>query len=164
MNETARNVAAGSESARSVYYAQSQLACTVEQAWPRMLAYQDWNPGFVGGTVSRLRGQPASEGELVLISLVDAAGNPVPEFYAETLKVVPLRHIVWDVYPKAGEAFRNFLDFELTPAAHDRAEFRIHCYTQDRLTGALLEQQRAQSQAGLNALATAFREHCQELI
>src|SRR5262245_58205337 len=103
----------------TVYYAESLVNCTLRKAWKIMLDYQSWNPTFAEAEVIPVRGEPSTEGELVLIrkSLTDVKGEPLPQFYAETVKVVPDRRIVWYVYPKEGDAFRNFVDFGLTEVA-----------------------------------------------
>jgi hypothetical protein len=146
----------------SVYYGESLVRCKIDYAWKVMLDYQAWNPTFVGAEVMPVRGDYRTEGELVLIkkSLSDVHGEPLPQFYAETIKVVPRRNIVWFVYPVEGDDFRNFVDFGLLegPAG---VTFRIDYYAQNRLSGDLLLKERTQSQATLQHTADAFKEYCE---
>jgi hypothetical protein len=151
-----------SQWAASVYYAEIVIGCELERAWERMLDYEAWNPSFQGAQVHRVRGEARAEGELVLIkkAIVDSAGNPWPEFYAETVKLVPQSHVVWYLYPKEGDAMRNFVDFELT-AISSAVRFNIDYYAQSRVTGEALSRERKEMQAALNDLTLALKRHCE---
>jgi hypothetical protein len=145
----------------SVYYAQSVVRCPLTKAWETLLDYEAWNPTFVGAHVVPVRGEPRTEGELVLIrkSLTDVKGEPL-EFYAETVKVSPQRHIVWYVYPKEGQAFRNFVEFGLAEA-FSGVQFDIRYYAQNRLPAQLLIQERNATAAILRDSALAFKRYCE---
>src|SRR5882672_7461797 len=97
----------------SAYFADRLVDCALEKAWIALLNYQAWNPHFAGVDITRIRGNPSSEGELVLIKdrIPYVKGEDPPEFYAETVRVIPHTSIVWCVYSKVGDAFRNFVDF-----------------------------------------------------
>jgi hypothetical protein len=146
----------------SVYYAESVVNCSLEKAWTVLINYRAWNPTFADAEVALVHGQRSTEGEVVLIkkSLKDAAGEPSPEFYAETVKVVNQRRIVWYVYPRKGQAFRNFVDFGLT-AASSGVKFNIQYYAQEQLPQELLIKNRKEYQAGLDHLAIAFKSYCE---
>jgi hypothetical protein len=146
----------------SVYYAESEVECTLAKAWEILLDYPAWNPTFAGAQVSTVKGAPRTEGEVVLIRkpLLDVKGEPIPEFYAETVKLAPQRHIVWYVYPKAGEDFRNFVDFGLAETAHG-VRFNIYYYEQNLLSGELLEKQRRDYAAALQHTANTFKAYCE---
>jgi hypothetical protein len=144
----------------SVYYAESLVNCTLQDAWLKMLDYKAWNPDFANAKTSLARGEIQTEGELTLITLFDAKRDPVAEFYAETAKLLAPHHIVWYVYPKEGDAFRNFVDFALdeTPSG---VKFSIHYYAQNPLSGDALAQLRSDMKASLRNLTIAFKEHCE---
>lgn len=146
----------------SVYYAEILVNCTKEKAWKAMLDYQAWNPTFIGAQVTPVCGKPGTEGEVVRIGkqLSDVNGDPLPEFFAETVKVVPERHIVWYVHPKEGDAFCNFVDFGLVEAGGE-VKFQVLYYEQNRLSGSVLLRQREQFEATLLAVAAAFKSYCE---
>lgn len=146
----------------SVYYAESIVRCTLAQAWEAMLDYQSWNPTFVGAQVIPVKGEPRTQGEVVLISkrLTDLKGEPLPEFFAETVRVVQHRHIVWYVYPKDREGFRNFVDFCISEAAGG-VRFSIQYYEQDLVSGELLVEHRNNNTATLEQSAAAFKTYCE---
>jgi hypothetical protein len=148
--------------AASVYYVHGALNSTIEKAWTRMLNYEAWNPSFAGAHVTLIRGQRRCEGELILIkkAIIDSAGQPWPEFYAETVKLVPSQHIVWYIYPKEGDAFRNFVDFGLAEDSSGLS-FNIHYYAQSRVAGDALLQQRKEMEIALGELVAAFKAHCE---
>jgi hypothetical protein len=146
----------------SVYYAESVVNCGIEKAWKVMLDYQAWNPSFVGAEVTSVSGQARAEGEIVMIKkqLIGANGEPLPVFYAETVKVVPHRHIVWYVYKKQGDSFRNFVDFGLSEAPSG-VRFNVYYYAQNQISAELLIENRRQSEVSLQNLATAFKRYCE---
>lgn len=148
--------------APSVYYVESFVSCSLRKAWELMLDYRAWNPSFADAEVTRVSGEPNTVGEIVLIkkSLLDVTGEPLPEFYAETVKLVPFNHIVWYVYPKAGDSFRNFVDFGLAESPGG-VKFYIDYYAQNPLSGELLAKERQQSESGLRDLTLAFKNHCE---
>lgn len=146
----------GGEWAASSYYASSLVHCPLEDAWRSMVNYPAWNPGFVGSRVTRVQGDPNVEDEIVLIELVDGRGDPLPPFYAQTLNVVPWRRMVWYAHDARGNAFRNFISFELVPEPHGIV-FSIHWYALDRLTGPSLTEHRKATELGLQQLADAFK-------
>lgn len=144
----------------SVYYARSVIACPLDIAWQHLLSYETWNPGFRGAQVTRVSGHPREEGELVLIQTLDQTGAALPAFYARTVRLVPHHHVVWIVYPKEGSSFHNFLDFGLIELP-GRVQFNVCCYTQDKLSGEALGQQRTAFQRDMNTIAAAFKDHCE---
>jgi hypothetical protein len=145
----------------SVYYAEGTVSCSLQNAWRLLLDYEAWNPSFIGAQVSLVAGKKGSEGEIVLIkkSIVDANGEPWPQFYAETVKLVREQHIVWYLYPKEGDAFRNFVDFGLSEVGSG-VRFNIYYYSQTQVAGEALAQQRTEMKAALGDLVTAFQNHC----
>src|SRR5687767_2235836 len=143
----------------SVYYVESSVRCRLHDAWRIMLDYKAWNPDFARAETALVRGTTGSEGELTLITMLDEHRAPVSQFYAETVKVVAPHHIVWYVFPKEGDAFRNFGDFwlEETPSG---VTFRIHYYAQNAVPVQALAQLRADTEASLRNLAGAFKRYC----
>jgi len=144
----------------SVYYAESVVRCPLDEAWHAMLDYQAWNPNFTNAQVTLVDGVPGQEGELNLISIHGGDGAVLAEFYSRTVKLVLLRHVVWYVYPKQGESFRNFVDFWLEQT-ESGVRFRIFYYAQNWLSCQQLSQERASSEAALNSLAAAFKQYCE---
>lgn len=163
MEASTKNGGAGTPGCSvSVYYAASLVNRSLQDAWRTMLDYQAWNPSFVGATVMAVRGSPGSEGEVVLIKkeLLDATGAPLPEFYAETVKVVPCSHIVWYVYPREGNSFRNFVDFALVDTPNG-VMFSIYYYAQNQLAADVISAERIATQASLDDTAVAFKRYCE---
>jgi hypothetical protein len=148
----------------SIHYAESYVACSLQQAWNLVLDYPSWNPSFVGAEVIPVSGPRGGEGEVVQIKkqLKAVTGDSLPPFYAKTVKLVPLRHIAWYVYPMEGDAetFRNFVDFGLSEVAQG-LRFSVNYYAQARLTADLLSKQRAERDASLGRLVLAFKRHCE---
>lgn len=149
----------------TVYYAEAEVECSLEQAWAVLIDYQSWNPTFASGaTVRHVSGIAGAEGEVVEISktLLDVTGEQLPVFFALTVKVVPHSHLCWYVYPKSQGEFRNFVDFGLrqTPGG---VRFNIYYYEQNRLSGALLAKQRVEYQAMVDSTARAFKSFCASL-
>jgi hypothetical protein len=151
----------------SVYFAESLVNTTLDYAWTVMLDYQAWNPTFADAQVTLVKGQPSTEGELVLISkkYLDAKGEPLPAFYCETVKIVPHRRIVWYAYPKLDNAnqmdsFRNFVDFGLT-AVPGGVRFDIYYYAQNRVLEGQLATERKYMESFLSDLAVTFKKHCE---
>jgi hypothetical protein len=160
MTETAGNIWQGWTP--SVYYSEILIDCPIDKAWKFMLDYEAWNPTFVGAEVVPVKGKARTEGELVLIrkSLKDIKGEPLPEFYAETVKVVPHRHIVWYVYPKGTGDFRNFVDFGLSEEPSG-VKFSVYYYAQNRIAPELLSKEREATQKIHGELAAAFKKYCE---
>jgi hypothetical protein len=148
--------------AASVYYAESFVNSTLEKAWKLLLEYELWNPTFVDATVTLISGKHRSEGEVVLIHKpsLHMYGEPIPYFYAETLKVVPYRHMAGYLYPKEGDTFRNFVDFGLSEVSAG-VRFDIFYYEQNRLSGELLTKHRKEYEVALKDLAAAFKHYCE---
>jgi hypothetical protein len=155
--------------AASVYFAASFAKCKLNHAWAVLLDYERWNPTFVGAKVTPIKGTARSEGEVVLISKTpsDSKHESFPEFYCETVTVVPGRRIVWYVYAKDGhtyqdqnDPFRNFIDFGLTEESGG-VRFNIYYYAQNRLSGNLLSSEREFMQPLLHEIATAFSAYCE---
>jgi hypothetical protein len=146
----------------SVYYATIAIDADLAQAWRKLLDYQSWNPTFAGANVTPVGGDFQSEGEQVLIRklLSDAKGDRLPDFYAETVKIVPQKHVVWCVYPKEGDGFRNFVDFGLSDVSPG-VRFDIYYYEQNHLSGEDLAKHRVESQEGFDKLALAFKQYCE---
>jgi len=154
----------------SVYFAEILVQCELEHAWRVLLDFEVWNPTFVGSRVTPVAGNARSEGERLLISKTysDPKGERFPEYYADTVKVVPSRRIVWYCYAKEGSSyhdqrdpFRNFVDFGLTeePAG---VRFAICYYEQNRQSGEVLSRERAFMQSALDQVVAAFREYCMQ--
>jgi hypothetical protein len=147
----------------SCYRNEVHVNCSLELAWETLLHYPKWNPTFVGATVKRVRGSFGQEGELVLINkelLKDVHGNRLPQFYAETIKVIPQKKLVWLAYPEEGLAFCDFVDFELTKT--DSGVRFVYCsFAQNQLPESLIEQQRARAQATYLSVVNAFKAYCE---
>ena len=146
--------------ASSMYYAASVINCDQQRAWDLLLDYRTWNPGLAAAQVEHIAGRRGEEGEIVAIKAVSASGESLPEFCAETVSLVAPRHLVWYVYSRGGDSFRNFLHFSLSPSDAD-VQFHIYSYARDRLSGEALVLQRRASEAGTQLLATAFKDFCE---
>jgi hypothetical protein len=141
----------------------------METAWRILLNFEAWNPTFVGATVTRVRGNASSVGEILLITKTysDPKGEAFPEYYAETIKVVPGRRIVWYCYAKDGltyhgqkDPFRNFVDFGLTSGSNG-VRFNINYYAQNRQSADRLAREREFMESTLQEVAAAFSSYCQ---
>ncbi|BBE35278.1 hypothetical protein [Sphingosinicella microcystinivorans] len=153
----------------AVFQAESHIQTDMDTAWRKLLDYEAWNPTFAGATVTRVEGEPQAEGESVRITKTyhDPKSPPFPPFYADTVKLIPGRRVVWYCYPERGEeyhaqadAFRNFVDFSLSEDGVG-VRFNINYFAQFRLTGAALSQELGVFQNGLHELASAFRDFCE---
>jgi hypothetical protein len=147
----------------SVFYAEILIDCSVEKAWQAMLDYEAWNPTFAGGSkVTPVSGEPRSEGEVVYIekTMKGFDGQPLPGFYAKTVKVVPHRHMVWYVHPKDCDDFRNFVDFWLDERP-EGVKFSIYYYSQNRMSSETLLEQRKFGEAVLQESVAAFKKYCE---
>jgi hypothetical protein len=146
----------------SAYYAESIVHCSLEHSWKVLLNYQAWNPSFAGAKVIRVQGEPNREGEIVRIqkAITDSSGKTWPEFYAQTVKIVPYHHVVWHVYSQSGDPSRNFVDFTLEPAT-SAVKLRIGYYALNPLWGEALDTQRREMDAALRDLAVAFKNYCE---
>jgi hypothetical protein len=144
----------------SVFYAESAVRCRLQDAWRMMLDYKAWNPDFVHSETNSVRGEPGCEGELTLITQLDGNRTPVAQFYAETVKLVPPYHIVWYVFPKEGDAFRNFVDFWLEETSSG-VKFRIYYYAQNSVGVQALAQLRTDIETSLRNLVMAFKSYCE---
>lgn len=144
----------------TIYYAETDVAASLDRAWPILLDYRAWNPSFARAVVTTVTGESGAQGEVVHILDLDASGTPVNEFYAETTRIVPNRSIAWFVYPLDRESFRNFVDFELVPR-DGGVVFQVRYYAQ--VPGDATPEQRAEQQAAGDAayvdLARAFKEY-----
>lgn len=143
-----------------MYHADAIVHCDQQRAWESLLDYQAWNPGLAGARVQRIAGRCGEEGEIVVIQAVAASGEPFPAFCAETVRLIAPHHLVWYVYPREGDQFRNFLHFALARAGQ-ALQFDIYSYARDQLSGELLMQQRQASQASTRMLAGAFKTYCE---
>jgi len=155
--------------APSAYFAATVVKADRDYAWRALLSYERWNPSFVGAQVTRLRGSPGTEGELVLISktVSEQQGEAFPPFYCETVRALPGHRIVWYVYAKERHSyrgyedpFRNFVDFGLMELP-DGLHFTIAYYAQNRLAPDNLSQERGFMQPLLDDIATAFSKYCE---
>jgi hypothetical protein len=144
----------------SVFYAESTVHCTLQEAWNMMLDYKAWNPDFVQSETTLVRGDPQMEGELTLVNVLDEKRAPVGQFYAETIKVVAPHHMVWYVFPVAGEEFRNFVDFWLEEVGSG-VRFRIYYYAQNAVPVEALAQLRSNMDESLRSLTVAFKIYCE---
>jgi hypothetical protein len=153
----------------SIYFAESWARCPLNYAWKVLLDYEAWNPTFVGAQVQPVKGEWRKPGELVLIKkqLAGADGEPLPQFYAETVVAIAPRRIIWYVYPVEGHSFRNFVDFGLSEV-DSGVRFSINYYAQSARYGELtpqqrqaLEQERAQSVQTLQHTADTFKQYCE---
>lgn len=146
----------------SVFFVECVITCPIEHAWKCLLDYKAWNPSFVGAQVIPIRGAPSSEGEVVLIrkKVPRPDGKMSPEFYAETVKIIPYRRIVWYVHPKDGNTFRNFVDFGLTEVANG-VKYNVCYYAQHPLSGEALKIERMGNEDALPKYAQAFKEYCE---
>lgn len=150
-----------------MYYADVFVRSSLKPAWQALLNYEAWNPTFVGAQVEPVRGIRGSEDELVLISKKVPGHAALPRFYAQTVKVIPGRRIVWYVhatdeqaYQGQKDAFRNFVDFGLTEESGG-VRFSVAYYAQNRLAGDLLASERESMDPSLREMTAAFREHCE---
>jgi len=152
-----------SVTAASVYFADIAVHCSLERAWLALLDYQAWNPHFLGSKVTPICGMRGCEGEVVLIkdNSPYVTGEAPPEFYAETIKVLAPRRIVWRVYPTQGRAFCNFVDFGLSETSAADVRFAVSYYEQLVLPADLLESHRTESETIYRQLALAFKAHCE---
>ena len=146
----------------SVYRTESLIKCSLQTAWRCLLDYPQWNPSFRGAEIIAISGNPRSEGEVVLIRkpITDVTGAPLPEFFAETVKLRPQEQIVWYVYPKDGISFFNFVDFRIGEFG-SRVKFDINYYAQDLLPIELLLRQREEYTQFFCELAEAFKAFCE---
>jgi hypothetical protein len=145
----------------SVYYAQILVDCPLARAWEILLDYRAWNPDFVGARVIPVSGKHRTQGEVVLISKpVVMDGEPLPEFFAETAKLTPHRRVVWYVYPKSEESFRNFVDFALDELPSG-VRFNIDYYEQIRLAREAIKKHREEFEKSLHDCALAFKRYCE---
>jgi hypothetical protein len=145
-----------------VSFADILIDCSLQPAWMHMLNYQAWNPNLIGAIVTPVRGNPQEEGGIVLIKRVSTdAQTPAPAaFYAETIRLVAPRHIVWFAYPEEGDAFRDLIDFALCEVASG-VQFTISYYAQTESTGNMLSTQRNDRETNLRQLAVSFKVHCE---
>lgn len=145
----------------SVYYVEILVNCDLARAWEIMLDYKTWSPGYTEADITTVRGTPHTEGEIVLVSkplLMD--GEPLPQFYTETVKVVPHQHLVGYAYPREGRLFRNFIDFGLSKVSSG-VRFDIHYYEQNLLSGDALIKHRKEFEQSLQTVAAAFKSYCE---
>lgn len=147
----------------SVFHAEVVVAVSLDEAWEILLRYEVWNPEFVGATITSIAGERRCEGEIVLFKtkLPENAPEPFLEFFAETVKVIPRRRISWYVYPREGNAFRNFVDFALSPTA-DGVSFTICYYEQITRLDTPLPEHRRESELVYRQLAHTFKDYCEE--
>jgi hypothetical protein len=153
----------------SIYFAESVVRCPLDYAWKVLVDYQKWNPTFIGAQVQPVRGEWRKPGELVLIKkqMETSSGEPLPEFYAETVVANEPHRIIWYVYPITGQQFRNFVDFGLSEVAGG-VRFSINYYAQIQRFGELtvqqqqaLEKERAQGTQDMHLLVDAFKKYCE---
>ena len=144
----------------SVYYAEADVSCPIDEAWRLMLDYQSWNPDFANARVTTIAGQRQAEGEVVTIQIMNPAGDVLAQFYAHTVKVVPQRHFVWYTYTGVQGSFHNFIDFELAESVSG-CRFRINFYAQNLLSADALAAHREKTQNSLVRLAAAFKNFCE---
>lgn len=152
----------------SIYFAESVVRCSLDYAWKALVSYEKWNPTFIGAQVQPVKGEWRKPGELILIKkqLETSSGEPLPQFYAETVVAIEPRRIIWYVYPVEGHQFRNFVDFGLSEGASG-VRFSINYYAQSPRYGELtqqqeaLEKERAQGMQGMQDLADAFKKYCE---
>jgi hypothetical protein len=155
--------------APSVYFADILVKCNLDHAWEKLWEFEQWNPTFAGAQVTSIKGAAKGEGEIIGVSkkIADPDGEPFPEFFCETVKVVPGRRVVWYAYAKEGhkyqgqtDPFRNFIDFGLTEELGG-VRFNIYYYAQNRLSGQLLSTERGFMPPLLKDIAAAFRKYCE---
>lgn len=129
------------------------------RAWPAMIDYPSWNPGFVDAVVTTIAGTPGAQGEVVRIEFGDGAGNIVDELHAETVRLEEGRHLTWFVSPAGdGEGYVEFLDFALVERSSDGVTFILTYYGWDRGTGDT-EGYLAGKQALIDTLAPALKQY-----
>lgn len=145
-----------------VSYAASEVACDIETAWEVLLDYPAWNPTFVGATVTHVDGPVGGEGETVRISkeLKDPTGTKLPAFHAETVRIVPQRHLVWYVFGDDGDPFRNFVDFGLTPT-ESGCRWNAYYYAQYAVEPERLAEWAELQQRTLDETGEAFAKYCE---
>ena len=101
----------------------------VEQVWPQLFKFMQWNPHHIGAKIIRLAGEPDCEGEIVL-EYPKAANGYGPPVVIETVKVIPFEKLVWKLsepQEKPQSYVVNFTDFSLE-SLDARTRFIYHSY------------------------------------
>ena len=69
----------------------------VSDVWPELFRYNIWNPAHIDAKVERVSGEENQEGEIILEEKKTEDGF-LPPIVIETVKVVPLKKLVWKLY------------------------------------------------------------------
>jgi hypothetical protein len=147
-----------------IYYAEIGVAAGLDEAWEALVDYQSWNPSFASAITTTVRGDPRETGGIVHIAERDEQGMTINSFFAETARIRPGRGLAWFVYPPVGEAFRNYLDFELVPDG-ESVQLQVRYYAQLR-TPLEPEEAAVRTAEGDTAyleLARSFRDYVEAL-
>lgn len=91
------------------------LDASLEEVWHHLINYPSWQNFPV---VQPISGEPAKEGEVVLLRK-EEKGFTFPAYYARTIKLDPLRRLIWKTYPEKTTPEANFfgiVDFTIQPA------------------------------------------------
>jgi hypothetical protein len=131
----------------------------LERAWPAMIDYPTWNPGFVDAVVTTIAGTPGGADEITHIQFGDGAGGVADELIAETVRLEEPWHLTWFVSPTGdGEGYVEFLDFGLAERSPSGVTFVLTYYGwyrgADEPSGYL-----AGKQELLDTLAVSLKHH-----
>jgi hypothetical protein len=86
-----------------------QIERPASQVWPMLLDLKAWKQGI--GALAHVAGAVGEEDELRF--LVPPDGNAANGYFLRTVRVVPLRHLVFELFPKDRAAFFGFAAFTL---------------------------------------------------
>lgn len=132
----------------------------IETAWPVMIDYPTWNPGFDDATViTVIAGEKGAEGEVAHIQFGDGTGAITSELIAETIRLAPPHNLTWFVTEVGGDDDERFLDFELVEADTGGVVFNLHYYGLTRTPEPELAAYREQHQQLVENLGAALKEY-----
>jgi hypothetical protein len=140
------------------------IEAPLQTVWRNMLDYPSWQHF---PTVKHLSGEPGQEGELVMLKKVEK-GFEFPAYHAYTIKLEPLRRVIWKVYLETGVEpyeFFGIVEFEVDAVAHQTL-FSYHLLyefllpTDDRVA---VEQFREQQHESFSALVTQIFPNLKKL-
>jgi hypothetical protein len=98
-----------------VFNGETMLDAPLKDAWPHVVNYTAWQNYPI---VQHVSGKPGQEGEVVLLKK-DETGFTFPPYYARTIKLDPLRRVIWKTYPEKkspGIDFFGIVEFSVAEA------------------------------------------------